>query len=207
MTRTIAFALAFAPLGVAALAPAPALAQAADPIGQVIDHLRALDSMTADFAQTDRKGRVLTGTLILKKPGRLRFQYGQGVPLLIVSDGKSLRMIDYQVKQVSRWPVSKSPLALLTAPGENLRGTMTVLQNDDRLLVVRAHDRKQAQFGTTTLAFAKVAGAPAGLMLQGWTARDVQNNNTIVRLSNQRINVAVADSAFDWVDPRAGKRR
>jgi outer membrane lipoprotein-sorting protein len=31
---------------------------------------------------------------------------------------------------------------------------------------------------------------------------DSQNNRTTVRLSNQRFNIAVADSAFRWTDPR-----
>jgi outer membrane lipoprotein-sorting protein len=39
-------------------------------------------------------------------------------------------------------------------------------------------------------------------MLQGWTALDAQNNRTSIRLSNQRFNVAVADSAFRYTDPR-----
>ena len=53
-----------------------------------------------------------------------------------------------------------------------------------------------------TVGFAKVAGAPSGLMLQGWTMLDSQNNVTTVKLSNQRFNVAVADTAFRWTDPR-----
>ena len=44
-------------------------------------HLRALGTMTAGFSQTDRDGKVLTGTLTIKQPGRLRFQYQKGVPI------------------------------------------------------------------------------------------------------------------------------
>ena len=39
-------------------------------------------------------------------------------------------------------------------------------------------------------------------MLQGWNTVDAQNNRTTVRLSNQRFNVPVADSAFRYRDPR-----
>ena len=60
-----------------------------------------VQSMTADFTQTDRDGKVLTGTLTLKRPGKIRFQYEKGVPLLIVGDGKALWFIDYSVRQVS----------------------------------------------------------------------------------------------------------
>ena len=80
----------------ASLIAAPMLVAAApSSLAPVSAHLAAVTTMTADFSQTDRNGQTLTGKLTLKQPGRIRFQYQQGVPLLIVGDGKSLTMIDY----------------------------------------------------------------------------------------------------------------
>src|SRR3546814_12784079 len=76
--------------------------------------------MTAQFTQTDRAGKVLTGTLSLKKPGKIRFQYEKGVPILIVGDGKALFFIDYSVNQVQRWPIGDSPLSVLLDPGKDM---------------------------------------------------------------------------------------
>jgi outer membrane lipoprotein-sorting protein len=103
----------------AALIAAPAVAQTGD-LALVQAHLRAVTTMTAAFAQTDRNGRTLTGTITLKQPGKVRFQYQKSVPLLIVGDGKALTMIDYQVAQVSRWPVRNSPLGLLLDPSKDI---------------------------------------------------------------------------------------
>jgi outer membrane lipoprotein-sorting protein len=196
--KTLAFAGLAVSLPVAAL-----LAEAPSPLAQVQAHLQAVDTMTANFAQTDRRGQTLTGTLTLKRPGRIRFEYQKGVPMLIVGDGKALHMIDYQVKQVQRWPIGNSPLGVLLNPGQDLSRIAKVVRNDDQTLLVSARDPKRPEFGTITLGFAKVASAPAGLMLQGWVMLDSQNNQTIVKLSNQRFNVPVADSAFRWIDPRA----
>ncbi len=38
------------------------------------------------------------------------------MPQLIVADGSSLYFIDYQVRQVQRWPIGNSPLAVLLNP-------------------------------------------------------------------------------------------
>ena len=76
--------------------------------------------MTADFVQTDREGKALAGKLSLRQPGRIRFQYQKGVPLLIVGDGSALWMIDYSVRQVSRWPVGNSPLSVLVDPRKDI---------------------------------------------------------------------------------------
>jgi outer membrane lipoprotein-sorting protein len=187
-------------------APVALHAQAAAPLTQVQSHLQSVNTMTANFAQTDRRGRTLTGTLTMKRPGKIRFQYQRGVPMLIVGDGKALTMIDYEVKQVSRWPIGNSPLSVLLNPNKDLSSIAKVVENTPQVLLVQARDPKRPEFGTITIAFAKVAGAPSGLMLQGWTTIDAQNNRSTIKLSNQRFNVAVADAAFRWTDPRRSGR-
>ncbi len=189
-------------------APAIALAAPNPELAQVSQHLRAVGTMTANFTQTDRAGKVLTGAMFLKRPGKVRFQYQKGVNLLIVGDGKALNLIDYDVRQESRWPIGDSPLGVLLDPSKDLSKFARVLPTADaRVLLVEAKDPKRPQFGTITMAFAKVASAPGGLTLQGWSTLDAQNNRTTIKLSNQRFNVAVADSSFRWTDPRrAGPR-
>ena len=195
-----------APLALVALT-APIAAQTlpnpATDLAAVQSHLRAVTTMTADFAQTDRSGKTLTGQLKLKRPGKIRFQYQPEVPILIVGDGNSLWFIDYQVAQVQRWPIGNSPLGVLLDPSKDITRFARVLPvSDSRIVFVEARDPRHAEYGTLTLAFAREAGAPAGLRLQGWIALDGQNNRTTVRLSNQRFNAGVSDEAFRWRDPR-----
>jgi outer membrane lipoprotein-sorting protein len=190
-----------------ALIAAPAFAQQSD-LALVQAHLRGVETMTAGFAQTDRSGKTLTGTLTLKRPGRIRFQYQQGVPILVVADGKSLWFIDYSVRQVSRWPIGGSPLAVLLDPTADIsRFTRIIPSSDPRIVLALVKDPKRPQFGAITLAFARDVLSPGGLRMQGWVALDAQNNRTTVQLSGQRFNSVVADSVFKWRDPRqAGPR-
>jgi outer membrane lipoprotein-sorting protein len=185
---------------------APALAQQSD-LDLVQAHLRGVETMTANFAQTDRAGKTLTGTLTLKRPGRIRFQYGANVPILVVADGKSLWFIDYSVKQLSRWPIGGSPLAVLLDPKADIsRFAKIIPSSDPRLVLALVKDPKRPQYGAITLAFLRDGASPGGLRLQGWVALDAQNNRTTVQLSNQRFNVPVADAAFKWRDPRPPQR-
>jgi outer membrane lipoprotein-sorting protein len=203
-----AFALSVAPLGLAAVAlPAPAIAQGQAGLAEVQQHLRAVTSMTANFAQTDRRGRTLNGALSLKRPGKIRFQYS-GVQMLVVADGSRLTFIDDEVNQRQSWPIGDSPLSVLLDPNRDLSRFAKVVRNDNSTLMIEARDPKRREFGKITLAFAKVAGAPGGLSLQGWNTIDAQNNLTQVRLSGQRFNVAVADSLFRVPPARSrGPRR
>lgn len=194
-----AFVLPAAVVGpVAIAAPAPS-----GDLALVQQSLRATNSMTADFTQTDRAGKVLTGTLTLKKPGKIRFQYQQGVPLLIVGDGHNLYFIDYSVAQVQRWPIGNSPLGVLVDPGRDVGKFAHVTQSGDpRIVSVEASDARHPEYGRITLVFARNAAAPGGLELQGWVAIDAQNNRTTIKLSNQKFDVPVPDSTFRWNDPR-----
>ena len=206
MLRFRALALAAAPLAIVAVAaPAPASAQTG--LAQVQAHLRAVETMTAGFSQTDRRGQTLSGTMSIKRPGRIRFDYGRGADMLIVGDGRALIFHDASVNQTSRWPINDSPLSVLLNPNQDLGRFGRVVRDDAQVLMVEARDPQRREFGTITIAFAKVASAPAGLILQGWTALDAQNNRTTVRLSGQRFNVPVADSLFRFTPPRRGGPR
>lgn len=197
MSRLVPFSIIAAALVASPVTAAPSS------LGQVSAHLRAVDTMTASFTQTDRAGKSLNGELSLKRPGKIRFQYQKGVPLLVVGDGRALTMIDYQVRQVSRWPIGNSPLSVLLDPSKDLSRFARLLPStDDNQLLVQARDPKHPEFGTITIAFAKASSAPGGLMLQGWTVLDAQNNRSTVRLANQRFNVPVSDKTFRWNDPR-----
>jgi outer membrane lipoprotein-sorting protein len=112
MTFQTLFARALAPLAATAIVmAAPAPAQSSGELAKVEAHLAASQSMTADFVQTDNKNRSLRGTMQLKRPGRIRFEYGGGANMLLVANGKTLTFIDYEVGQKSPWEIAKSPLS------------------------------------------------------------------------------------------------
>jgi len=187
----------------------PALAQAqASPLDQAVAALRGITTMRADFTQTDRNGQRVTGVLTLKRPGRIRFQYQQGVPMLIVSDGKALTMIDYEVRQVQRWPISNSPLGALLDPNRDVSRYGTLQPTaDPNVVSIEVRDRSHPEYGVITLIFVRKASAPGGLELVNWVALDSQNKRTTIRLSNHQYGVPVSDNAFRWNDPRTPSRR
>ena len=203
-----ALALGLAPGDTAPLtAPAAAQAQASD-LDRVVAALRGISTMKADFVQTDRNGQSLRGVMTLKRPGKIRFDYGKDADFLVVSNGKSLYVVDYEVKQVERWPIGNSPLGALFDPGKDVKrfGKLVPTGNPD-VLSVEVRDPKKPEFGMITLIFTKNPSAPGGLQLTHWVALDAQNNRTKVVLSNQRYGVAVADSTFTFKDPRRSTRR
>jgi outer membrane lipoprotein-sorting protein len=197
---------ALVPVALIAVVSAAAPAATSGDLKAVEMSLAATQSMTANFLQTDGKGRQMAGTLSLKRPGKIRFAYGGGVNALLVADGKTLHYLDYDVAQHSKWAIGNSPLSVLLAPHPDLgRIARLVPSNNNQVVVVRARDARRPEFGTLVMAFLRTGAAPGGLRLEGWTAIDAQNKKTTVRLSNQRYNVAIPDSAFGFTEPKRKK--
>ena len=197
-------ARALAPVAIVAAA-VPAQAQSTD-IAKVEAHLAAVQSMTADFTQTDARNRVARGTLQLKRPGRIRFQY-QGNDLILVGNGQKLTFVDYAVGQKNSWDLAKTPLGILLGARSRHRPD----HEDHAAEAIRAFCssvpaiRAGRSSGRSILAFVRSPSSPGGLLLEGWTAIDAQNKRTTIKLDNQRYNVAVPESAFTYAEPK--KRR
>ena len=202
-----ALALGVAPTGTA-IAPAPLAAQSASDLDRVVGALRAISTMTADFTQTDRQGNTMREVMTLKRPGKIRFDYGKDADFLVISNGKSLYMVDYEVAQVERWPIGNSPLGALFDPQKDVKrfGKMIPTGNAD-VFSVEVRDLKKPEFGMINLIFVRNPAAPGGLQLTHWVALDAQNHRTRVQLANQRYGVSVADSTFTFKDPRRSTRR
>ena len=203
-----ALALGLVPATSTAIAPAPLAAQSAGELDAVVGALRAIGTMRADFTQTDRQGNVMSGVMTLKRPGKIRFDYGKNSDFLVISNGKSLYVVDYEVSQVERWPIKNSPLGALFDPERDVKrfGKLVPTGNKD-VISVEVRDPKKPEFGMINLIFVRKPSAPGGWQLTHWVALDAQNHRTRVQLTNQRYGVPVADSTFTFRDPRRTSRR
>jgi outer membrane lipoprotein-sorting protein len=209
IARTLTLGAALA-LPLAAFAPVAierAYAQTEkDDLAAVNRAIRSIKTLSANFTQTDRNGQVASGKLLLKQPGQIRFDYGKGGDMLIVADGRSLYMIDYQVSQVQRWPIRNSPLGALLDPSRDLTRYGTVVPSGDpRVVSVAVRDPNHPEYGALDLVFLRRTGGSSDLDLYGWVARDAQGNRTTIRLTNTNYSAAIADSAFKWRDPRPNR--
>lgn len=168
--------------------------------------LAATTTMSADFTQTANNGGVATGEMVLKRPGKVRFDYAGKTPYLVVSDGRTLSFVDYQVSQVSQWPIRSTPLGVLLDPDADLAGVARVIPESESpmagVVTVHAEDPKKPETGSILFFLKPDTQAPGGLRLSGWRVTDAQGNLTSVSLSNVRFNVEVSDSRFRFDDPR-----
>ncbi len=193
---------------VAVLAPAvPAAAQQDNSISEVESALRAISTLRADFTQSDRLGNVVAGELTWRNTGHIRFEYTDE-NMLIVSNGRTLFFVDYDIQREERWPIRNSPLGALLDPDRDLsRYGSAVPTNAPNVVSIAVEDPERPEFPQITLIFLRKASAPGGLELVSWVALDAQNNRTTIRLRNHRYGTEVRNSEFRYRDPRPSSRR
>ena len=61
------------------------------------NYFRALTTMKARFIQANPDGSYLEGDLYLNRPGKMRFEYDDPVPILLVADGLFFIHVDKQL--------------------------------------------------------------------------------------------------------------
>lgn len=199
MTFPAKVARVLVPMAIVAIA-APAAGSESPDMARLKAHITGVHTMTASFLQIDSRGHTAAGKLQLERPGKVRFEYSSG-DLLLIANGKTLTLVDYQVGQKSSWPLNRTPLGVLLSNSPDLKGRAQIVPSENPNVVsVRARD--PAQYGSLTLVFLRRGSAPGGLQLYGWTAIDGQNRRTTVKLSDVRYNVGVAESAFTYAEPK-----
>ncbi|ODT85311.1 outer-membrane lipoprotein carrier protein LolA [Phenylobacterium sp. SCN 70-31] len=202
--RSIALALAATPLAASPLA-GPAFAQGplapADKalVDRAVAYLEGLSEAKARFVQTDARGRLTTGQLFMKRPGKARFAYDPPSGLLVVSDGGVVSVQDKRLKTFDQYPLSATPLSLFLARTIRLdRGvTITRVARAADGFSITARDGKKETAGQITLTF-----TDNPLALAGWAVTDAQGRPTRVQLQGLERASGLDRSLFVLKDPR-----
>jgi outer membrane lipoprotein carrier protein len=147
------------------------------------------------------------GTLYLKKPGRLRWEYQTPTPQEIVSDGTRLWIYTPELKQVN---VSAAPAALVGPAGSFLQGLGQVREHfdprflnpaqpvDAEGLVVLDLAPKRPQ---PLLARLIVSVDPRTWLVRQAIVHDELGNTVTVRFGDTVVNSGLSDSLFVFVPP------
>ena len=175
----------------------------------VENYLNGIETMRADFTQIAPNGVVSRGVFHLERPGRVRFEYQEDVPILIVSDGNILNFIDYEIGQITRWPVSDTPLAFLLDEtfefGANIEISGSGPGSLANIATVTTFDPKKPEQGTLTLIFERGENGADNLpvlTLRAWEVVDAQGTLTRIRLANSEVNIPLDDELWEFEDPR-----
>ncbi len=179
------------------LAFSPAFAGAAEQLklAEISAYLNSLTTLKTDFRQLNSDGSVSTGTLYIKRPGRMRFEYDPPEQALVIAAASAVVIIDKKSNQPAEtYPLRRTPLSLIL--GNNIDLT-------------RANMVKEARFdGTSTVVTAFSPDEPdAGIIelsftdnptrLREWVIQDATGARTKVVLGPFETGMDLPGRLFD----------
>ena len=191
----------------AADSPAPDVRALAHSVDEHYNHLRTLQAEFTEVYRGSGIERTEAGTLWLKKPGKMRWEYRSPRQKLFVSDGHEAWFYVPDDRQARKTPVSKlddirSPLALLlgkTKLEKELRGLslapdISPLEPAD--VVLRGAPQALADRVSEIL----LEVTPDHRILR-IVINEVDGTVTEYRFSQQMENVHISDGKFDFTPP------
>ncbi len=171
----------------------PAYAQDGRDLARISAYLNSISTLEGEFVQIDPDGVLSEGQFYISRPGRIRFEYREPNPALVIADGFWVGVVDKRYDQVNRYPLNETPLNLILKDNINLatEGAVQRIERSDGQMRVVAQDPNRPDSGSITMVF-----ADNPLELRQWIVDDAEGGATTVALSSTRANIPAAPENF-----------
>ncbi|MEL6700842.1 MAG: outer membrane lipoprotein carrier protein LolA [Pseudomonadota bacterium] len=188
--KLLAGAAAF---GVAAPFAGAAQAQAKVPLAALSQYLNQLSTAQGAFTQVNPDGSITTGTIYIKRPGRVRFEYNPPERSMVIAGGGQLAVFDPRSDEPTRYPLNQTPLSIILARNVDLtRARMvTAHTSDGTTTTVRAQDPDNPEYGSIDLVF-----TAAPIELRQWVINENGSSTTVI-LGDLQSGVTVRERLFN----------
>jgi len=182
-----------AALSALALLVASLPAQAQVGVPEIERYINSIRTLKARFVQSNPNGGIAQGTLYVRRPGRMRFEYDPPSQLKIVADGFQVTMWDNATKDFGQWPIGWTAASFLVKDPLTLSGDLRVEKLDrvKGLLEMTVIQTKKPQDGRVIVRLSENPMA-----LRGWTVIDQRGSQVTVSLSDVQTGMQLADSLF-----------
>lgn len=166
-------------------------------VARIESYLNGVRSLEARFVQVAPDGSISEGRVLMRRPGRMRFEYDPPVPILLVADGNFMIFHDKQLKQTSHIPLGSTPLSFLVQEKIDFAKAANIerIERGPGALRMTVSDPKKTRDGKITLVF-----SDQPMLLKQWVVQDGNGQQTTVALSQMQTNIPLKSDLFYFVD-------
>jgi len=163
-------------------------------LNEISKYLNALKAAEGAFTQINDDETISTGTIYIRRPGRVRFEYNPPDEALVMAGGGQLAIFDNKSNQPpEQYPLKRTPLNLILRNNVNLGQAKMVVGHDfdGTATTVTAQDPEHPDYGTIKLVF---SGPP--VELRQWVITSSDGSQTTVVLGDMNVKAQLAASLF-----------
>jgi len=176
------------------LAPTVASAEKLS-LDQLSAYLNQLNSAKGGFTQMNPDNTRSKGEFMIKRPGRMRFEYANPNPALVVASSGQIAIFDKKSSSGPQgFPIGRTPLGIILKKDVNLRTSGMIIAHVEEgpLTKVTAQDPKHPDYGNIQLVF-----TADPIVLREWVVTDQSGQRTTVVLGSLNKRVYLPESLFD----------
>jgi outer membrane lipoprotein-sorting protein len=165
------------------------------PLQRISAYLNDLTTAKAEFTQINDDGTISTGTLLIRRPGRMRFEYAPPESTTVVAGAGTVVILDEKSNQPPEsYPLNQTPLSIILARTVDLSRARMVTGHgfDGTATTVTAQDPENPDHGTIKMVF-----TDNPVELRQWVIEDGNGITTTVILGEMSRGVSIPTSKFD----------
>ena len=165
------------------------------PLGTISNYLNDLKTAEGSFTQINDDGSISTGTIYIKRPGKMRFEYNAPDTALVVASANAVYIADAKSNQPPEtYPLRRTPLSLILARNVNLGQANMVVGHDfdGTATIVTAQDPENPEYGNIQMKF-----TDNPVQLRQWVVNDDGGGQTTVILGELKTGGNLSNRLFD----------
>ncbi|MEL6511238.1 MAG: outer membrane lipoprotein carrier protein LolA [Pseudomonadota bacterium] len=164
-------------------------------LNAISNFLNGLQTAKGAFTQINGDGTISTGTIYIKRPGRVRFEYNPPEASLVMAGGGQVAIFDARSNQPpEQYPLRRTPLSIILQRNVNLAQAKMVTDHgyDGTSTTVTAQDPNNPDYGSIQMVF---TGNP--IELRQWVITDNAGGQTTVVLGDLQKGVQLPARLFN----------
>ena len=162
-------------------------------LGEVENQIERIATAQGRFMQISDAGQIVRGDIYIARPGRMRFDYDDPSPALLVADGRFIGTYNIKDETSAHCKINQTPLKFLLNENPDLANGVKVLKIERvaESVLVTMQDRRNPNQGQLILVLDTQT-----LELRAWQVIDDKGERTTVRLESMAYGVALPDALF-----------
>jgi outer membrane lipoprotein-sorting protein len=164
-------------------------------IKRIESYLNSLKNFKANLTQLNSDGSEFKGKLMISRPGKLRLDYADPVPLQLISNGTQLIQHDRELNTTAYLDVESTPAYFIVQEnlsfGKDVQVVAFSNQNQVMRLTLAKGDDTQ---GTMMMVF-----SDKPLKLVQWKVTDPEGRETWVNLNDLQSGVTFNPQQFEFI--------
>ena len=166
---------------------------------KIINYLSSFNTLKSNFIQVNTNGDILTGKIALIRPGKFRIEYNE-TPLLIISDGKKVAVINKDIKSISFYSLKDLPASMILFKDISLNAIhLLKSKNLENRIEITFTTNKKKNDEIIQITFEKQP-----LIMKKWSIDGLNETKTEIMFNNLLLDNKIDAKLFDIEkeDPR-----